>query len=392
VTTSRVIGLVAGREFTTRLRSKSFVISTVAILAVMAVYVVLFTVIGKESTAKIGLTGQSTAMSQPLTAAAEHLGKPVQISTVDNEADGVQQVRDGKLDVLVKGPLGAPTAVVKSTLDPVLQNVLEQLVRAQALQGVLAQTQLPPAALQAAQNAKVGVDQLVPPDPDQGPRIALSLITGIVLVISIITFGTAVAQGVVEEKSSRVVEILLATIRPWQLLAGKILGIGVVGLIQVVIIAGVGLVLAKTSGVVDVPAVAFGTVLGALGWYVLGFFLYAALLGAAGSLVSRQEELQSAVTPVTLLPTIGFVVGLNLLLPNPTNTVSTVLSFIPLWTPTLMPARIALGVAPAWQVLLSVLLMLVSIAVVTWLAGRIYRNAVLQTGGRVKLLDALRSS
>ncbi|MFC0547104.1 ABC transporter permease [Kutzneria chonburiensis] len=392
MTTSRVIGLVAGREFTTRLRSKSFVIGTLAILAVMAVYVVLFTVIGKGATAKIGLTGQATAMSQPLAAAAEHLGKTVQISTVDNEAAGVQQVRDGKLDLLVKGPLGAPTAVFKSTVDPALQNALEQLVRAQALQGVLAQAQLPPSALNAYQNAKVTLDQLEPPDPDQGPRIALSLITGVVLVISIITFGTAVAQGVVEEKSSRVVEILLATIRPWQLLAGKVLGIGVVGLIQVLIIAGVGLVLARTSGVVDVPTVAFSTVLGALGWYVLGFFLYAALLGAAGSLVSRQEELQSAVTPVTLLPTVGFVVGLNLLLPNPNNTVSTVLSFIPLWAPTLMPARIALGVAPPWQVALAVALMIVSILVVTWLAGRIYRNAVLQTGGRVKLLDALRSS
>jgi ABC-2 type transport system permease protein len=392
VTTSRVIGLVAGREFNTRLRSKSFVISTLAILAVMAVYVVLFTVIGQGSTAKIGLTGQATAMSQPLSAAAEHLGKKVQITTVDNEADGVQQVRDGKLDLLVKGPLGAPTVVFKSTLDPALQNALEQQVRAQALQGVLAQAQLPPSALNAYQSAKVNLDQLEPPDPDQGPRIALSLITGIVLVISIVTFGTAVAQGVVEEKSSRVVEILLATIRPWQLLAGKVFGIGVVGLIQVVIIAGVGLVLARTSGVIDVPTVALSTVLGALGWYVLGFFLYAALLGAAGSLVSRQEELQSAVTPVTLLPTVGFVVGLNLLLPNPTNTVSTVLSFIPLWAPTLMPARIALGVAPPWQVGLAVVLMIVSIVVVTWLAGRIYRNAVLQTGGRVRLLDALRSS
>jgi ABC-2 type transport system permease protein len=392
VTTSRVIGLVAGREFTTRLRSKSFVIGTVAIIAVMAVYVVLFTVIGKESTAKVGLTGQATAMSQPLSAAAEHLGRSVQISTVDNEADGVQQVRDGKLDLLVKGPLGAPTAVFKSTVDPVLQNALEQLVRAQAIQGVLAQAQLPPTALNAAQNAKVTLDQLEPPDPDQGPRIALSLITGIVLVFSIMAFGTAVAQGVVEEKSSRVVEILLATIRPWQLLAGKVLGIGVVGLIQVVIIAGVGLVLADTSGVVEVPTVAFGTVLGALVWYILGFFLYAALLGAAGSLVSRQEELQSAVTPVSLLPTVGFVVGVNLLIPNPTNTVSTVLSMIPLFTPTLMPSRIALGVAPTWQVALAVVLMIAAIAVVTWLAGRIYRNAVLQTGARVPLMEALRSS
>ena len=392
MTTSRVIGLVAGREFTTRLRSKSFVISTVLILAVLAAYVVLFTFIGKESAAKIGLTGQATAMSQPLSAAATKLGKQVQITAIDNQDDGVQQVRDGKLDVLVEGPLGAPTAVVKSTLDPVFQNVIEQLVRAQAIQAVLAQTQLPPSALSAAQSATVKVSALEPPDPEQGQRIALSLVTGIVLVFSIMAFGTAVAQGVVEEKSSRVVEILLATIRPWQLLAGKIVGIGVVGLIQVAIIAAAGLTLANTSGVFTLPTVAFGTILGALGWYILGFFLYAALLAAAGSLVSRQEELQSAITPISILPTIAFVVGVNLLIPNPTNSISTVLSLVPLFTPTLMPARIALGVAPAWQVVLAVVLMIAAIVVVTWLAARIYRNAVLQTGARVRVRDALKAS
>lgn len=392
MTTSRVIGLVAGREFSTRLRSRSFVVSTVLILAVLAAYVVLFTVIGKQSAAKIGLTGQATAMSQPLSAAATKLGKQVQISTVDSREDGLQQVRNGKLDVLVEGPLGAPTVDVKSTLDPVLQNALEQLVRAQAIQALLAQAQLPPAAVSAAQNAKINLNELEPPDPEQGQRIALSLVTGVVLVFSIMAFGTAVAQGVVEEKSSRVVEILLATIRPWQLLLGKVLGIGVVGLIQVAVIAVAGMTLADTTGVFTLPSVAFGTILGALGWYVLGFFLYAALLAAAGSLVSRQEELQSAITPISLLPTIAFVVGVNLLIPNPTNTVSTVLSLIPLFTPTLMPARIALGVAPAWQVALAVLLMIAAIAVVTWLAGRIYRNAVLQTGARVRVLDALRRS
>jgi ABC-2 type transport system permease protein len=390
VTTSRVVGLVARREFTTRLRGKSFVVGTVVIIAVMAVYVLLFTFIGNESTVKVGLTGQSTGLASSLSTTAAKLGKPVQISTVDSADEGSQLVRDGKLDVLVSGPLGAPTAIVKSTLDPVLRSALEQLVRAQAIQGVLAQAGLPPTALNAAQSATVQVKPLEPADPEQGQRIALSLITGIVLVFSIMTFGTTVAQGVVEEKSSRVVEILLATIRPWQLLAGKVLGIGAVGLIQVLVIAAVGLTLGTVSGVLTLPAVAIGTMLGALGWYVLGYFLYATLLAAAGSLVSRQEELQSAITPVTLLPTIAFVVGVNLLIPNPTNGVSTVLSMIPLFTPSLMPSRIALGVAPAWQVVLSVVFLVATIALFTWLGGRIYRNAVLHTGARVRLVDALR--
>jgi ABC-2 type transport system permease protein len=390
VNASRAVGLVAKREFVTRLRSRALLFSTLLIIAMLAVYVVLFTFIGKGKPVTVGLVGQSTGISAQLTAAAAKLGKDVTTSTVNDEADGDKQVRDGKLDVLVSGSLSSPTVTVKSTVDGTVQAVLEQLVRGQALQAVLAQNGISPGVLAATQSVNLKVTQLEPPDPEQGQRVALSLITGIVLVFSITSFGGLVAQGVVEEKSSRVVEILLATIRPWQLLFGKVLGIGVVGLLQVVLIGVVGYVLATTSGLFSLPTVALSTVAGALVWYLLGYFLYASLMAAGGSLVSRQEELQSAITPVTLLPVIGYVVGINLLIPNPTNTVSTVMSMIPLFTPTLMPSRIALGVAPTWQIAVAILLLLATIALFTWLGGRIYRNAVLHTGARVKLRDALR--
>lgn len=387
---TRTIRLVAKREFTTRVRSKSFLISTVLIIALLAGYVLLFSFLAKSSAVKVGLGGQSTGIAAQLKATTDRLGKQIETSTVTEQSDGLQQVRDGRLDVLVMGALDAPEVTVKSTVDPIVQAALTELVRQQAIKGVLASNGLKPNALDSAASVTVKPTILVPEDPEKGQRTVLAYVVGFVLFFSIQMFGAAVAQGVVEEKSSRVVEILLATIRPWQLLVGKVIGIGTAGLVQVTAIAVAGVALAKSSGMLTLPDFAIGSIASALGWYVLGFFLYATLLAAAGSLVSRQEELQSAITPITMLPVLGFVVGINLMIPNPGNTTSTILSLIPLFTPTLMPGRIALGVAPPWQVALSVVLMLGAIALFTWLGGRIYRNAVLRTGARVKLMDALR--
>ncbi|AHH94002.1 ABC transporter permease [Kutzneria albida] len=387
---TRTVGLVARREFTTRVRSKAFVLSTLLIIGLLAGYVLLFSFIGKSSAIKVGLAGQSTGISAPLTAITGKLGKEVQTSTVNDQNDGEQQVRSGKLDVLVSGALDAPKVTVKSSLDPALQQALTELVRQQAIQGALAQNGLKPNVLDAAQSVTVRPKVLEPEDPEQGQKTVLAYIVGMVLFISIQTFGVAVAQGVVEEKSSRVVEILLATIRPWQLLLGKVIGIGASGLIQVLAIGVAGVALGRASGMLTLTDFAVGAVASAVGWYLVGFFLYAVLLAAAGSLVSRQEELQSVITPVTLLPVLGFVVGINLTLRNPADPISAVLSMVPFFTPTLMPARIALGVAPLWQVVLALVLAVGCIALFTWLGGKVYGNAVLRTGSRVKLRDALR--
>src|SRR5699024_10675463 len=126
-------------------------------------------------------------------------------------------------------------------------------------------------------------------------------------------------------------------------------------------------------------------------WYVLGFFAYATVFAAAGSLVSRQEDVQSVVTPVTMVLAIGYVVGFNLVLQDPEGPATTWVSMIPLFSPIMMPGRIAVGVAPGWQIVVTILLTLGMIALFTWLGGRIYRGAILHTGGRVRLTEALRA-
>jgi ABC-2 type transport system permease protein len=196
---------------------------------------------------------------------------------------------------------------------------------------------------------------------------------------------------VVEEKSSRVVELLLATIRPWELMAGKVAGIGLVGLIQMSVIGVVGVTVALAVGALTISAsTAFGTVIWLIVWFLLGFIMYSLVLAALAALVSRQEDVNGVITPALMVVILGYVLGISILPSDPGNRLCEVLSVIPFFAPTLMPMRLAMGGVPAWEAVLAVVLVLAMIPALTWLSGRIYRNAVVRTGARVKLSDALR--
>jgi ABC-2 type transport system permease protein len=125
-------------------------------------------------------------------------------------------------------------------------------------------------------------------------------------------------------------------------------------------------------------------------WYLLGFLTYALVLAAAGALVSRQEEVSGVVSPILMLVVLPYVLGVSILPRDPANSYLQVMSMIPIFAPTLMPIRLALGAVPVWQMVLSVALALALIPALVWLAGRIYRNAVLRSGARIRLRDALR--
>jgi ABC-2 type transport system permease protein len=233
------------------------------------------------------------------------------------------------------------------------------------------------------------VDTLEPADPEAGQKLGLAFVGIILLFFSLSGYGQLVATGVVEEKQSRVVELLLASIKPWQLLAGKIIGLGAVGLLQLVILSVISGAGATAAGLLTVPTAAVGMFVMVVVWYLLGFFLFAALYAAVGSTVSRQEELNSVVAPMIFLLLIPFVLTLNLLPNDPRNGLAAVLSFIPFFSQTVMPARYALGVASLGEVLVAAVLALIAIVVVVRLAGRVYQNSVLRTGARVSLREAL---
>jgi ABC-2 type transport system permease protein len=386
------VRLVAKRELNTRLRTKSFVIGTAVILVVFAGYFLLqATLLGDAGRSKIGLSGQATGISDQLQTVAQQLGRDVETITVTSPAEGRKQVEKGDLDALLSGSASDLQVLVKSDLDKQLHAALNSIAQQQVLNAKLLEAGLDaPQVLNAISTATVKVTSITPPDPERDQRLVIGLVMVFLLYLSITTYGTLVAQGIVEEKSSRVVEILLSTLRPWQLMLGKVLGLGLTGLIQLVILAGAGLGMATATGTLTLSGVATSTVLWGLLWYVLGFFLYASIFAGTGSLVSRQEDVQSVVTPVMMVLIGGFVVGLSLLQQSPGGTATTVLSLIPLLSPVLMPGRIAAGSVSDLQVGLSIVITLAAIALFTWLGGRIYHNAVLRMGSRVRLREALR--
>ena len=387
------IRLVAGRELNTRLRTRSFVLGTAVILAVLIGFFALqSTLLSGAQTSTIGLSGQATSISKALEQRASQLGVEIETRPVTGPANGRELVSSGEIDVLVSGSVADMNVLVESDLDQQVRALLTGIAQSEVLRAKLAELGADPAAVLGNVNSTaLDVSVIEQPDPQESQRKAIGMIMVVLMFMGIMIYGNLVTQGVVEEKSSRVVEILLATVRPWHMMLGKVLGLGLVGLIQLAIIGTAGLVMASATGVLTISGAATGTLLWGLVWYVLGFFMYATIFAAAGSLVSRQEDVQSVVTPVTMVLAIGYVVGFNLILQDPEGTATTALSLIPLFSPIMMPGRIAVGVAPAWHIGLAILLTIGAIALFTWIGSKIYRNAVLHTGGRVKLTEALRA-
>jgi ABC-2 type transport system permease protein len=389
------IRLVAGREITTRLRSKSFVWLTVLLVAAVVLGGVVLNAASSSgpSAQRVGVTAGTSSLAQAVTATGDALGTPVETVEVSDEAAGEEQVRDGDLDALLAGTADDWTVVVESGLGETLGPVFTTLAQQTALAGAVSDLGGDPAEVSSEMaTAQPSVRTIGEPSEFDPTRYVTGLVTGILLFMAIMISGQLIAQGVVEEKTSRVVELLLATVRPWQLMAGKVLGIGLVGLGQVALVVAAGVGTALGLGLVDTSTIDLGAAAAwALVWFVVGFVSYALLMAGLGALVSRQEDVGAVTTPVTFLMIVPYIVGVSVAPWAPDNPLVVWLSFVPLCSPLLMPVRIALGSAETWEALVALGLSVALIPVLVWLAAKIYSNAVLRTGARVKLSDALRA-
>ncbi len=225
------------------------------------------------------------------------------------------------------------------------------------------------------------VDEL---DSDADERKAFAMVALIVLYGQLIGYGFWVAMGVVEEKSSRIVEILLAVVRPRELLFGKVLGIGVVGLGQLLVIAIAGLGIGVAADEIELGGSELSTLPIVLGWFLLGYAMYAGAFALAGSLVSRQEDVQSVTTPMLMILIATFFLGFQAV-DDPDGSLAVALSLVPLCAPLIMPVRMIAGDVGVLEVLLSAGIVLATTYAVIAFAARLYGAAVLQTGGKVKL-------
>ncbi len=391
---AHAVGLVAKRELVTRARTKSFLISNAVILALILGGIIAASVLTGGSTGhtKIGLVGGAAGLSGPLAANAASSGDPVQTSTVADEASARSKLASGALDVaLMSRGGGSYTVLVEKMISTQARSAIAATVRQQAVDTALTARGVAPATLaQAADRASVTVNAVHPPKPHNTQRTALAYIAIVLMFFQILTFGIYVAMGVVEEKSSRVVEVLLATIKPLHLLCGKVLGIGAVGLVQLVAYGVVGLGAGIGTGLITVTGTAVGVFASVLVWFILGYAFFAVLYAAAGSLVSRQEDVNSAAAPITLLIVVSYFLA-QATVRNPSGTLAAVMSWIPPFSAMLMPLRIAAGVTNSAQVIGSAVLMALVTAGLAVAAARMYERSVLRTGKRVTWTDALRA-
>jgi ABC-2 type transport system permease protein len=367
---------------------------TPLLVVVLAAGIGVTALFGGSSPSSVGFLADDARAGAALTATGDAAGVDVRAVTVADAAEAERQVRDGKLDAAVTsvGPDGF-RVVVRHSLDDQTRGLLTAVARQQALDAQITALGGDLASVdRAVAAAGVDVVSLEASKQRDNARIGLGAVTGVLIYLSLLIFGPVVAQGVVEEKSSRVVEILLGTVRPWQLMSGKVIGIGIIGLIQMALYAAVGVPLAVATGVLSLSLVtALASAGWSLVWYLLGFALFALLFAAAGSLVSRQEDASAVTMPLIMMIIIPYVIGISVLPGDPDSGLLRVLSLIPLSAPLIMPMLIAAGSAAAWQIALGTALTVATIVGLVPLTGRIYAGAVKRTGTRVKLTDALRS-
>ena len=368
-----------------RLRSRVFVGGSIVMTVLVVVGIVAGSLLaGKTTPVQVGFSGGSQALERSFEATAAGLGVPVTVSDIADVSAGEAQVTAGTLDVLVTGSEAAPTAVAKAAIPP---NVVSALsIAAEAAR--LSAAGLSPAAITSAM-ALVQVQLLQPPNAKDTQNLLASMALGIVLWIALGIYGSQVAQGVVEEKATRIMEVLLATIRPSRLLAGKIIGIGLVGLLQLAIVGTAALIAVRVTDVAAIPALGVASILGDLLWFLLGFLFYATAYAAVASLVSRQEDVQGAIAPISIFQIVGYLL-MYVTLANPTSPLAIVCSMLPPFAPILMAVRMASSVVPPWQVGLAFALLVASIGGLVWLAGRMYSNAALHLGTRVRFMEAFR--
>lgn len=350
---NQAVIMVARREFLGRAWSRQVLAGSVAVAVLLVAFLFLQAfVFGQVRPVRVGLAGQAIALADGLPQATASLGVTVAVSQVDNVADGVAAVRAGKLDVLVSGARAALHVTVDNQLDPQLRTTLNGLVRQQVLDAQIAQLGVRPQdVLSRVDQAQISLTRLNATDPNRHQRIAVGVVTGLLVTLALAVSAGLAARQVTEDRRDGTTEVLLTVLRPRRLLLGNLSGLGATGLAHLAAIGVLGTVVALATGVVSVP----GAVLTALGtgllWYLLGFAL---LAPQATRLAGQRRPLIELFGGLAVV----FALSTALLAADPTGTATAVLSVLPPFAPILLPGRLAVGVATSWQLVLAVVLAL----------------------------------
>ena len=372
----RAITLVARREIRERLRGKVFLASTLIMLVLVGGSTALQGALSKNPTYRVAVT----APAPPgLAAALQRAAKPfddatVRLRVVSSAAAGRQALENKQVDALLLLP--EDRLVFRTNVDAKAAAVADTAVRA-------LRNQLPPAP-------ELTTATLHPADTKTSDAsILVASVGSLFLFMSLAFYGQWVVTGVVEEKNNRVAELIMSTVRPRHLLAGKVIGIGLLGLAQLALIAGLAAAL-LAAGVFDAPAGLGGSLALVIPWFALGFALYAVAYAVAGALASRQQNADTAAQPVTYTLIAVYFAGYITLASNMDSLLANVLTVFPLTAPLVLPARSALVGVPLWEHALAIVLVLATIYALVRFAGRIYGHGLLHGGSRIDLRAAWR--
>ena len=393
-TTFGDIGLVAARELRERTRGRIYRIGTLLILAVVAAAIIIPTLHKNAvTTLRVGVVG---GIAPPVRATVNSLGSDLHLTvhlvSVSDLALAENELRAGQLSVVVDTRRivldQEITTTDTSTIAEFTRNLSERLstlatiaaahlTRAQA--SVLAHPiAIPVAGLTAAKS--------------KGPVRGSSIIGLILLFVLLSQYSAWILLGVAEEKSSRVVEVLLATVRATRLLAGKVLGIGAAALAQASVIVVFALVVSKAVGSDLLKGTAPLELASSLLWLALGYAFYCWVYAAAGSLAERQDQLQSLTFPLSIPMLVGYIFSITAASSGNASLFFKVLAYLPPTAPFAMPVLVGLGQATWWEFFGSAIISIIATFYVARFATGIYRRAILRTGRRVKLRQVLRAS
>ena len=378
-----VLWLVAARELRQGMRARSFRVVTALLVAAVAAAVVIPAALkGHQTVDKVGLVGASSPAAVATVRIASRItGTSVQVVPFDSLSAAEAQLRDGNLAaVLIPGRAvliaRAPTAGTPASGS--------SLSGALALAGGLAG-----ASGTGASGGSLPVRGLSPPLTDLSVRLT-GLAVAIAIYIIILIYGSRITVAVSEEKSSRVIEVLLAAVRPSQLLYGKVLGLGILALSQALAILVTFVVLGSLVGSSLIHSASLQVVaVGAL-WIVVGYAFYCTAYAAAGSLVSKPSDAYNASLPVQLPLILSYILTFAVLYGDTVPGFYWFLAYFPPTAPISMTVLVAIGVAGPWQVALSVLLCLAATVLMALLASRVYGRGILHGGSRLRWRQALR--
>ena len=391
--------LVAGRELRERGRSKSFIISSVVTLLLVGAGLVLPGLFGGEAAIhRLGMVGDG---NEPIVQAARDLA--VADAGNGRDPERFETVEYATREEAEAGLVAGDVELVLIGADTVLQErtgfagngLVETLQRAAGsvrLQRLVEENgQAAADVIDLLSSSPLEVTGLGGEDPQAEIRPVIAYAGLLLTYIAILSYGSWTLTGVTEEKNNRVVEVLLATLRPWQLLGGKVLGIGILAIGQFVLTIGFAFALVNLTDVLDIPPLPIDGLFFLVLWFILGFAVYSVSYAAAGALASRPEDAQSAAFPMTMLAVAGFFVSINAL-DDPTSTLARVTSFIPFTAPFVVPIRRSLdGIGTAEHIATAIVAFL-SIVLLVRLSARIYTGGLLRFGRRVKLREAWRAA